>query len=136
MCVSQTLYPRSHFARSDQNTQGCIFVVDSNDRDRIDDSQGYEHSAKDELNRMLAEDELREAVLLVFANNQDLPNAMKVKTLSRDGGDETKEDTKRNHTPHALKQSYTTCSQTPRAGFHSCTPTGSGGYRASWPQQA
>lgn len=26
--------------------------------------------------RMLAEDELRDAVLLVFANKQDLPNAM------------------------------------------------------------
>ena len=26
--------------------------------------------------RMLAEDELREAVLLIFANKQDLPNAM------------------------------------------------------------
>merc|ERR1711997_1091319 len=25
-----------------QNTQGLIFVVDSNDRDRIDDSNGYE----------------------------------------------------------------------------------------------
>ena len=59
-----------------QNTQGVIFVVDSNDRDRIDDSKDYEHSAKEELQRMLAEDELREAVLLVFANKQDLPNAM------------------------------------------------------------
>merc|ERR1711885_91495 len=49
-----------------QNTQGLIFVVDSNDRDRI-------HETKDELNRMLAEDELREAVVLVFANKQDLP---------------------------------------------------------------
>ncbi|KAL9272581.1 ADP-ribosylation factor 1-like protein [Drosera capensis] len=39
-----------------QNTQGLIFVVDSNDRDRVD--------------------ELRDAVLLVFANKQDLPNAM------------------------------------------------------------
>ena len=61
-----------------QNTQGIIFVVDSNDRDRIDDSKDYEHSAKEELNRMLSEDELRDAVLLVFANKQDLPNAMKV----------------------------------------------------------
>ena len=26
--------------------------------------------------RMLAEDELRDAVLLIFANKQDLPNAM------------------------------------------------------------
>ena len=32
--------------------------------------------ARDELMRMLAEDELREAVLLIFANKQDLPNAM------------------------------------------------------------
>jgi len=65
-----------------QNTQGVIFVVDSNDRDRIDDQAGYEHSAKDELNRMLAEDELRDAVLLVFANKQDLPNAMKVQDVT------------------------------------------------------
>ena len=52
-----------------QNTQGLIFVVDSNDRDRIGE-------ARDELHRMLNEDELRDAVLLVFANKQDLPNAM------------------------------------------------------------
>lgn len=65
-----------------QNTQGIIFVVDSNDRDRIDDSKDYEHSAKEELQRMLAEDELRDAVLLVFANKQDLPNAMKVQEVT------------------------------------------------------
>ena len=52
-----------------QNTEGLIFVVDSNDRERIAE-------ARDELNRMLAEDELRDAVLLVFANKQDLPHAM------------------------------------------------------------
>merc|ERR1712031_59257 len=61
-----------------QNTQGIIFVVDSNDRDRIDESNSSEHSAKEELHRMLAEDELRDAILLVFANKQDLPNAMSV----------------------------------------------------------
>ncbi|GJY82152.1 ADP-ribosylation factor 2 isoform X1 [Tanacetum coccineum] len=38
-----------------QNTEGIIFAVDSNDRDR---------------------DELRDTVLLVLANKQDLPNAM------------------------------------------------------------
>ena len=52
-----------------QNTQGVIFVVDSNDRDRVGE-------ARDELHRMLNEVELREAKLLVFANKQDLPNAM------------------------------------------------------------
>jgi len=65
-----------------QNTQGVIFVVDSNDSERIDDSNGYEHSAKDELHRMLAEDELRDALLLVFANKQDLPKAMKVQEVT------------------------------------------------------
>uniref|UniRef100_A0A6I8QLB4 ADP ribosylation factor 3 n=1 Tax=Xenopus tropicalis TaxID=8364 RepID=A0A6I8QLB4_XENTR len=48
---------------------GLIFVVDSNDRERVNE-------AREELTRMLAEDELRDAVLLVFANKQDLPNAM------------------------------------------------------------
>ncbi|KAJ2339807.1 Arf GTPase arf1, partial [Coemansia sp. RSA 2673] len=52
-----------------QNTQGIIFVVDSNDRDRVSE-------AREELQRMLNEDELRNANLLVFANKQDLPNAM------------------------------------------------------------
>merc|ERR1711975_3052 len=50
-------------------TNGLIFVVDSNDRDRIED-------AREELNKMLGEDEMRDAVLLVFANKQGLPQAM------------------------------------------------------------
>ncbi len=58
-----------------QNTQGLIFVVDSNDVDRID-------AARDEMHRMLNEDELRDAVLLVFANKQDLPNAMSAAELT------------------------------------------------------
>jgi ADP-ribosylation factor protein 1 len=56
-----------------QNTQGIIFVVDSNDRDRVVE-------AREELQRMLNEDELRDAMLLVFANKQDLP----VSTLVQD----------------------------------------------------
>ena len=51
------------------NTQGVIFVVDSNDRDRISE-------ARDELHRMLNEPDLADANLLVFANKQDLPGAM------------------------------------------------------------
>uniref|UniRef100_A0A8C6UBX3 ADP-ribosylation factor n=1 Tax=Neogobius melanostomus TaxID=47308 RepID=A0A8C6UBX3_9GOBI len=58
-----------------QNTQGLIFVVDSNDRERCNE-------AREELMRMLAEDELRNAVLLVFANKQDLPNAMTAAELT------------------------------------------------------
>lgn len=43
--------------------QGLIFVVDSNDKERV-------FEAKEELMRMLGEDELRDAVLLIFANKQ------------------------------------------------------------------
>ena len=53
-----------------QNTQGLIFLVDSNDRER------------EELMRMLAEDELRDAVLLVFASKQNLPNAVKAAKIT------------------------------------------------------
>ncbi|CAO1382028.1 unnamed protein product [Diamesa hyperborea] len=58
-----------------QNTQGLIFVVDSNDRERIAE-------AEKELHNMLEEEELRDAVLLVFANKQDLPNAMNAAELT------------------------------------------------------
>jgi len=62
-----------------QNTQGIIFVVDSNDKERVDgSSNNSEASAKEELHRMLAEDELRDAILLVFCNKQDLPQALSV----------------------------------------------------------
>ena len=56
-----------------QNTQGIIFVVDSNDRDRVVE-------AREELQRMLNEDELRDALLLVFANKQDLPVSRRYST--------------------------------------------------------
>merc|ERR1712232_1143766 len=52
-----------------QGTNGLIYVVDSSDRDRIED-------AREELTKMINEDEMRDAVMLVFANKQDLPNAM------------------------------------------------------------
>ncbi|XP_043107702.1 ADP-ribosylation factor 4-like [Puntigrus tetrazona] len=58
-----------------QNTKGLIFVVDSSDRDRIE-------TAAEELNAMLAEDEMRDALLLVLANKQDLPKAMQVHELT------------------------------------------------------
>ncbi|XP_020486379.1 ADP-ribosylation factor 4 [Labrus bergylta] len=57
------------------NTQGLIFVVDSNDPERIKE-------AADELHKMLEEDELRGVALLVFANKQDLPRAMSVSDIT------------------------------------------------------
>ncbi|XP_061662318.1 ADP-ribosylation factor 4 [Syngnathoides biaculeatus] len=58
-----------------QNTQGLIFVVDSNDRERVAESA-------DELSKMIQEDDLKDAVILVFANKQDLPNAMAASELT------------------------------------------------------
>ncbi|KAH7711297.1 ADP-ribosylation factor 1-like 2-like protein, partial [Aphelenchoides avenae] len=52
-----------------QNTQAVIFVVDSSDREHISE-------AREELHQMLNDDELRDAILLVLANKQDLPKAM------------------------------------------------------------
>lgn len=54
--------------------QGLIFVVDSNDKERI-------FEAKEELMRMLGEDELRDAVLLIFANKQVNINITIVKIM-------------------------------------------------------
>jgi len=45
------------------NTDAIIFVVDCNDRDRV-------MEARNELHRMLGEDELANSALLVFANKQ------------------------------------------------------------------
>jgi len=51
-------------------TQGLIFVVDCADADRIDE-------AKQELHKIANDREMKDAVILVFANKQDLPDAMK-----------------------------------------------------------
>ncbi|XP_053508902.1 ADP-ribosylation factor 4 [Ictalurus furcatus] len=58
-----------------QNTMGLIFVVDSSDRERIQE-------AALELQMMLEEDALRDATVLVLANKQDLPNAMPVHEMT------------------------------------------------------
>jgi len=57
-----------------QNVNALVFVVDSNDHDRVEE-------AKDQLQEMLAEEALRDVPLLVFANKQDLPGAMSTATL-------------------------------------------------------
>jgi len=55
--------------------QGLIFVVDSSDPERIE-------TAAEELKLMMEEDEMRDVVLLVLANKQDLPKAMTVSELT------------------------------------------------------
>jgi len=51
-----------------QGTKCVVFVVDSNDRGRFPE-------AADELHRMMTEDQLKDATVLVYANKQDLPDA-------------------------------------------------------------
>lgn len=67
------------------NTQGVIFVVDSADVDRIGSVKdgNSDSSACDELHRLLNEDDLRDAPILVFANKQDLPNALSVDEVTQ-----------------------------------------------------
>ena len=51
-----------------QNTDGIIFVVDSNDKERFE-------TVREVLSLCLIEEELKGAALLVFANKQDLNGA-------------------------------------------------------------
>lgn len=46
-------------------TQALIFVIDAADRDRVDE-------ARQELHRIINDREMRDAIILVFANKQDL----------------------------------------------------------------
>ena len=50
-------------------SHAIIYVVDSADRDRIEEAQ-------ESLAALLESEELKDAVLLVYANKQDLPGAM------------------------------------------------------------
>lgn len=56
-------------------TQGLIFVVDCADNDRLNE-------ARDELHRILGDREMKDAVILIFANKQDLRDAIKPAKLT------------------------------------------------------
>lgn len=57
-----------------QNTQAVIYVVDSNDEGRLDE-------AREELSKIMVEEELANVKLLVYANKQDLPGAVPTHVL-------------------------------------------------------
>ena len=58
-----------------ENAQALIFVVDSADEERL-------LEAKEELAKLMDEEQLRDAVLLVYANKQDLPDAKSVQGVA------------------------------------------------------
>ncbi|CAE7546110.1 ARL2 [Symbiodinium sp. KB8] len=60
---------RSYWRNYFEATDGLVWVVDSADRQRLED-------CKQELDRLLQEERLAGATLLIFANKQDLPGAM------------------------------------------------------------
>jgi len=57
-----------------EGTDAVIFVVDANDRERI-------NLVSLELSKLMAAPELRDSALLVFANKQDLPNSFSAAEL-------------------------------------------------------
>uniref|UniRef100_A0A8C6RU24 ADP-ribosylation factor-like protein 1 n=1 Tax=Nannospalax galili TaxID=1026970 RepID=A0A8C6RU24_NANGA len=70
--TSMRPYWRCHYSKTD----AVIYVVDNCDRDQIDFS-------KSELVAMLEEEELRKAILVVFANKQDMEQAMTASEMDR-----------------------------------------------------
>lgn len=54
-----------------ENAQALIFVVDSADEERLEE-------AREELAKLMGEEQLKDAVLLVYANKQDMPEALGV----------------------------------------------------------
>ena len=69
-------------------TQALIWVVDSNDRERLypDPKQStyfHETTAMEELHDILKEPDLENVVLLILANKQDLKGAMSVDEIAQ-----------------------------------------------------
>jgi len=58
-----------------ENAQALIFVVDSADEERLEE-------AREELSKLMGEEQLKDAVLLVYANKQDLPEAKSVQDVA------------------------------------------------------
>ena len=58
-----------------EETQALIFVVDSADAERMDE-------ARQELHKLMEQEELKDAVLLVYANKQDVAGALSVQQVA------------------------------------------------------
>ena len=59
------------------NVDAVMYIVDSNDRERMD-------LAAEELHHLLNEQELDKAIFVVLANKQDLPDAMNVGEVAKE----------------------------------------------------
>lgn len=68
---------RQSWSQYFQATSGVILVIDSSDQARMD-------VVKQELHKMMTDENLKGALLLVYANKQDLPGAMTPSQVSED----------------------------------------------------
>ncbi|KAH8834044.1 ADP-ribosylation factor 1 [Flagelloscypha sp. PMI_526] len=73
--VSAQMQSRRLWRHYYPNSQAIIYVVDSNDRERISE-------ARTEIMNLVGEEELQDAILLIFANKQDLPRALSADDLT------------------------------------------------------
>jgi len=64
-------------------TDAVIFVIDSSDKDRLDNPDNKENTntVEHELSLLLSADELRNAVFLFLANKQDRSGALKISEI-------------------------------------------------------
>ena len=58
-----------------ENNDAVVFIVDSSDRERLTE-------AREELESVLGDDRLRDTMLLILANKQDMPGACSVAELT------------------------------------------------------
>ena len=58
-----------------ENTDACVWIVDSADAERMEE-------CRDELHHVMSNDGLRGAALLVLANKQDMPKAMRADRIA------------------------------------------------------
>eukprot|EP01035_Chromulina_nebulosa_P031272 gene31272-41670_t len=70
-----------------QNTSCILYVIDSNDRDRLCNPYSSENPhaiyADSGLKLLLQEVDLKDSQLLIYCNKQDLPNALSVEEILR-----------------------------------------------------
>ena len=59
-------------------TKGVIFVIDSNDQEKLSSFSSHEEqeNAQHELKELLEEDLLKKCPFLILANKNDLPNSL------------------------------------------------------------
>ncbi|KAJ8683198.1 hypothetical protein QAD02_018990 [Eretmocerus hayati] len=67
---------RTYWKNYFESTDGLIWVVDSADRRRLED-------CKEEMHKLLQEERLEGATLLIFANKQDLPGAVSTEDIAQ-----------------------------------------------------